>query len=137
MDKLTIRQAQAALAQMHEQARALRGCAPGHGWHECPWMTLARLRGVGHTVYVVQDPADDTIRVIDWWDEGPVAGCGADLGDPYPHTGWGDAVLAALRLLLADAEFAETISGQTALGIAARALAEADAAADMARRYTP
>jgi hypothetical protein len=127
MHKLTIRDAQQALAAMHARHYEATGaCAAPHRWADCDVFALARLRGVGHTVYVVTDPADATYRVIDWWEEGPEGGTGADIYDPHPAEGWGDAVLAALRLLLHDAEFAETVREPTALGIAARALAEGD-----------
>jgi hypothetical protein len=124
----TLRDARHALAARHALHYEVTGiCPPPHRWADCEQFTLARLRGVGHTVYVVQDPADYSYRVIDWCEDGPVAGTGADIYPPGQS--WADAVLAALRLVLGDAEFAETISGGTALGLAARALAEADAAA--------
>ena len=129
---LPIAEARLRLHADHAAHAAIMGC-DAHPWYVCQSFAVARLTGIaGQTIYVIHDPVSMGYRVVQMWTEGPSGAIGAAWGQVIPS--WGDAVLAALRVLLGNPEFAETVQGATALAIAARALAEADA---MSRRYQP
>jgi hypothetical protein len=92
----------AEMAAAHEEgATALHcDCRPGADWRACEVFTLARLRGVCHTLYLVQMP-DWRFALIDWADEGPSAACGAEVSEPYER--YSEALREAVRQIADEA----------------------------------
>lgn len=76
----------------HSEAQRSNCCPPDHlDWRACEVFTLARLRGICHTVYVVvmpgtyirDDHAPGGYAVLDWLDDGPAYQVRAELTEGY------------------------------------------------------
>jgi hypothetical protein len=117
------------LRRAHDRHAAQLGCGGSlaHDWRHCETFALLKVRGVGHSVYVVPvaaAPWGTWYRIVLHWNEGPAAATGLVASDPLE--GWGPTLLHALAMIALDEpECAETLpAGQHEALVLAVQLAE-------------
>jgi hypothetical protein len=102
--RLALDDAERLINTRHAETNKMWDCHDGDNapaWRACHTYTLARIRGICHTLYVVCTPAmSQTFAVLDWCNDGPVDALHATLVDGF--TDYSDALMFAASIVSAE-----------------------------------